>query len=65
MRMDRHFFPAKPLPPLDHLHILPPHEKTSAQGLSHGHQRSQFLISHLLQSTQQTSFEEHLEFSVY
>ena len=48
------------LPPFHHLDKLASHEETSASGLSHCDQLSQFFISHLLQSTQQTSFEEHL-----
>ncbi|KAG5272513.1 hypothetical protein AALO_G00166370 [Alosa alosa] len=32
----------------------------AAESLSHCDQGSQFLISHLLKGTQQTSFEEHL-----
>ena len=48
------------IPPLHHLDKLLPHKVTSTEGLSHCHQLSQFLISHLLKGTQQTSFEEHL-----
>ncbi len=48
------------MPPLRHLHKLCPHEETTAGSLSHGDQRCQLLISHLLKGTQQTGLEEHL-----
>ena len=43
-----------------HLDKLLPHEVSSCESLSHCDQSEQLLISHLLQGTQQTSFEEHL-----
>lgn len=49
------------LPPLHHFYKLPSHEETTANSLSHCDQGCQFLISHLLKSTQQTSLEEHLD----
>ena len=51
---------SKNIPPLCHLHILLSHDITSAESLNHSDQSSQLLISHLLKSTQKTSFEEHL-----
>ena len=48
------------VPPLHHLYKLSPHEETSTETLCHGYQGSKFFIPHLLQSTQQTSFEEDL-----
>ena len=48
------------MPPLHHLHKLLPHLETTAESLNHSDQSCQLLISHLLKSTQQTSFEEHL-----
>ncbi|KAL1004976.1 hypothetical protein UPYG_G00052910 [Umbra pygmaea] len=39
---------------------LSPHEEPTAKSLQHADQRGQLLISHLLQDTQKTSFEEHL-----
>lgn len=47
-------------PPLHHLGELSPHEESTAESLDHADQRGQLLISHLLQDTQQTGFEEHL-----
>merc|ERR1712168_398510 len=43
-----------------HLNKMLPHEVSSCESLSHGDQNKQLFISHLLQYTQQTSFEEHL-----
>ena len=51
---------SKNIPPLCHLHILLSHDITSACSLNHSDKSSQLLISHLLKSTQKTSFEEHL-----
>ena len=48
------------IPCLKHLHIVLPHEETTTECLNHSDQRRQLLISHLLKSTQKTSFEEHL-----
>ena len=47
-------------PSRHHLDKLCPHEETSAESLSHCDQLHQFLISHLLQSSQQSSLEEYL-----
>ena len=49
------------MPPLHHLHKLLSHEVSTAESLSHGDQRCQLFISHLLKGTQQTSLEEHLK----
>ena len=49
------------LPPFHHRDKLPPHQVCTAQSLSHCDQGNQFLISHLLKGTKQTSFEEHLK----
>lgn len=48
------------LPPLHHFDKLLSHEETTADSLSHGDQRCQLFISHLLKGTQETSLEEHL-----
>ena len=50
----------KNIPPLRHLHVFLSHDKTSGCSLNHPDQSCQLLISHLLKSTQKTSFEEHL-----
>ena len=49
------------LPPFHHRDKLPPHQVCTAQSLSHCDQGYQFLISHLLKGTKETSFEEHLK----
>lgn len=49
------------LPPFHHRDKLPPHQVCTAQSLSHCDQGNQFLISHLLKGTKQTSFKEHLK----
>ena len=48
------------IPSLHHLNKLLSHDVSTTQSLSHGDQRRQLFISHLLKSTQQTSLEEHL-----
>lgn len=48
-------------PPLHHLLELQPHQVAPAQGLGTRHQSHQLLISHLLQKSQETSFEKHLQ----
>ena len=50
----------KNIPPLRHLHVFLSHDITSGCSLNHPDQSCQLLISHLLKSTQKTSFEEHL-----
>ena len=48
------------VPPCHHLDKLLPHDVASCQSLSHGDQGCQLLVSHLLQDTQKTGLEEHL-----
>ena len=49
------------LPPLHHSLVLHSHQEASAPGLCASDELCQLLISHLLQESQQPSFEEHLK----
>ena len=48
------------LPPLHHSPVLHSHQEAPAHGLCAGDELCQLLIPHLLQESQQPSFEEHL-----
>lgn len=47
-------------PPLQHLLELHPHQVPPAHGLRACHQGHQLLVPHLLQESQEPSFEKHL-----